>query len=306
MAGVTDRVFREIVYELAPGLAYTEMISAMALLYANPRTFKMIDFEPHRPLAVQLFGSKPEVMAEAAKVVEARCAPTFIDINMGCPTPKIVSNGDGAALMKRPQLAAEIVEAVASSVQVPVTVKIRAGWDESSINAPEFAKLMVKAGAQAVAVHGRTRSQFYTGTADWEIVRAVAEAVDVPVIGNGDIMDVETAAERLATSGCAGIMIGRGALGNPWLISRARKLIAEGEAPQPPSAQERLEMAINHLQRAVAYEGEEIAVPAMRKHIAWYLKGLRGASEVKTYIQTLKSADEVVAALKEYQAKLAN
>ncbi len=306
MAGVTDRVFREIVYELAPGLAYTEMISAMALLYANPRTFKMLDFEAYRPLAVQLFGSKPEVMAEAAKVVEGRCAPTFIDINMGCPTPKIVSNGDGAALMKRPQLAAQIVDAVANSVQVPVTVKIRAGWDDHNINAPEFAKLMVNAGAQAVAVHGRTRAQFYSGTADWDIIRAVVEAVDVPVIGNGDIDDLQSVRERLATSGCAGIMIGRGALGNPWLISRARKLVADGEAPDPPSVQDRLEMAIRHLNQAVDYQGEAVAVPAMRKHIAWYLKGIRGASELKTYIQTLKSAEEVIAALTEFKAKLPN
>ncbi|MBO8125777.1 MAG: tRNA dihydrouridine synthase DusB [Firmicutes bacterium] len=303
MAGVTDRVFRQIIYELHPGLAYTEMISAMALVYANKRTFNMLNLEPYRPLSVQIFGSDPEVMAKAARIVE-KAQPTFIDINMGCPTPKIVKNGEGSALMKTPDLAAKIVEAVAQAATVPVTVKIRAGWDEDSINAPKFAQKMVEAGAQAVTVHGRTRSQFYSGEADWDIIGEVAQAVDVPVIGNGDISTPLLAEKRLAESGCAGVMIGRGALGNPWLVARCRQYVTDRSCDPEPTYEERIKMACRHLDRAVAYLGEAVAVPQMRKHIAWYLKGMPKVSEVKSRVQTLQSPTEVKRELELYLEEL--
>lgn len=303
MAGVTDRAFREIVYEQYPGPAYTEMISAMALLYANQRTFRMLEVEAYRPLAVQLFGSNPEVMARAAMLV-AKVNPDFLDINMGCPTPKIVKNGEGSALMRNPDQAARIVAAVAKTVDIPVSVKIRSGWDQESINAPQFAAKMVAAGAQLITVHGRTRSQFYSGHADWEVIQAVAETVSVPVIGNGDIDSLETAIDRLNNYGCSGIMIGRHSLGNPWLVARIRRYFAEGVVIPEPTWEERLEVMLQHLKRAVTYYGAEIAVRQMRKHLAWYLKGLPDTGAIKAEIQRATTVEETKHILQSYQETL--
>lgn len=303
MAGVTDRVFREIVFEETPGLAYTEMISAMALLYANSRTFQMLEVESYRPLAIQLFGSDPEIMAKAVVLVE-RYNPTFIDVNMGCPTPKIVKNGEGSALMRNPELAARIVDAMARQTTLPISVKFRAGWDETSINAPEFARKMVEAGAQIVTVHGRTRSQFYSGRADWEIIKAVVDAVSVPVIGNGDIDSPAMAKNRLEESGCAGIMIGRGSLGNPWLVGRCRRYLEQGISEPEPTWEERIQMLLTHLLRAVEAYGADVAVPQMRKHMAWYLKGLPGASGIKGLLQQVNQVAEVQQILASYREEI--
>ncbi|ABO48721.1 tRNA-U20-dihydrouridine synthase [Desulforamulus reducens MI-1] len=294
MAGVTDRAYRILAREQGCGLAVTEMISDLALLYANPRTYRMLDFRGETvPLSVQIFGSNPESMGKAAAIVVERGA-TIVDINMGCPTPKIVKNNEGSALMKTPQLAAKIVEAVVKSVPaVPVTVKIRKGWDEQSVNAVEFARLVEAAGASAVAVHGRTRSQFYSGKADWESIRKVKEALKIPVIGNGDIWCARDAAKMLELTGCDGVMVGRGAMGNPWIFREIVYYLKTGMELPCPSAQERVETAIRHLQLMVESKGEEVAVFEMRKHAAWYTKGMRGAARIRETINKSQSKKEI-------------
>jgi nifR3 family TIM-barrel protein len=284
MAGVTDRAYRILAREHGCGLVYTEMISDQALIYGNPKTNILLDCRGERgPIAVQIFGSNVEYMARAAEIVAGRGAD-IIDINMGCPTPKIVKNGEGSALMKNPELAARIVEAVVSRVNCPVTVKMRKGWDEESVNAVELARLVVEAGARAVAVHGRTRSQFYSGQADWEIIKQVREAVDVPVIGNGDVRSPGDAALMLARTGCHGVMIGRAAMGNPWIFSRTVHYLATGELMPGPTPEMRRETAVRHYKLLVETKGEDVANREMRKHLAWYTKGLRGAARLRERI----------------------
>lgn len=291
MAGVTDRAFRILAAEHGCGLVYTEMISDQALIYGNPKTNILLDCRGERgPVGMQIFGSQPEYMARAAEIVAGRGA-TVIDINMGCPTPKIVKNGEGAALMRNPALAAEIVAAVAERVNCPVTVKIRKGWDVDSVNAVEFAGLMVQAGAAAVAVHGRTRSQFYSGRADWDIIRRVREAVEVPVIGNGDVHGPEDAARMLEETGCQGVMIGRAAMGNPWIFSRVRHYLATGELLPDPTPEERRQTAVRHYELLAETKGEDIANREMRKHLAWYTRGLRGAARLRERINRGCSRD---------------
>lgn len=296
LAGISDKAFRLIAREHGCQMLYTEMISDKGLIYNNERTLKMLDFSGEDyPVAVQLFGSEPETMAEAAQIVVEHGA-ALVDINMGCPTPKIVKNGEGAALMRNPELAFRIVEKVVQAVKVPVTVKMRKGWDESHVNAVEMAQGVVEAGAQAVTIHGRTRDQFYTGKADWEIIARVVEAVSVPVIGNGDIFSPADAKRMLEETGCSAVMIGRGSLGNPWIFSRTIAFLQGQELPEP-TIEERVNTAIRHLKLAVKFKGEAVGVREMRKHLAWYLKGGKGAARYREEINRQEKMDAVIALL---------
>jgi nifR3 family TIM-barrel protein len=293
MAGVTDRAYRILAREAGCGLVFTEMISDQALIYGNPRTRIILEHGGEKgPLAVQIFGSNPDCMARAAEIVAGEGAD-IIDINMGCPTPKIVKNGEGAALMKNPELAAEIVSRVAARVNVPVTVKMRKGWDDDHVNAVELARLVEAAGAAAVTVHGRTRAQFYSGQADWDIIRRVKEAVGIPVIGNGDVRTPLDARRMLEETGCDGVMIGRASMGNPWIFSRTVHYLATGELLPEPTWEEKIRTALRHLDLLVALKGEHIGVLEMRKHAAWYLKGLRGAARLREKINRAGSVQEM-------------
>ena len=304
MAGVTDFPFRQIVKEMGCGLVYTEMVSAKGLVYGNQRTENLLDFEHDGiPVSIQLFGSEPDIMAQAAGLV-AKKRPAIIDINMGCPTPKIVNNGDGSALMKTPQLAGEIVSAMVEAVDVPITVKIRKGWDEENINAVQIAKICAENGTMAIAVHGRTRKQFYSGKADWEIIRQVKEAVDIPVIGNGDIFSVEDAYKMLEFTSCDAVMVGRGCRGNPWIFHQISHFFKTGEIVSPFSAWEKIEQAIEHFKRHIAYRGEKMGIPQMRKHLAWYVKGLPECTKIKDLIFKLQDYNEIITALEKYQKTL--
>lgn len=284
MAGVTDKPFRALARELGCDLAFTEMISGKAIEFKNPRTWDMLDIEGESPIGVQLFGSCPQVLSAAAKVAEAEGA-NLVDINMGCPVPKIVGNGEGAALMRNPQLAEAIVRQVAAAVSIPVTVKIRAGWDKNSVNAPSLAERLAAAGAAAITVHGRTREQMYSGQANWGIIAQTVRAVDIPVIGNGDIWSGRDALAMQEQTGCAGIMLARGILGNPWLFAEVKAAL-QGRVYQPPSLEQRIQMSLRHLRMELAYRGQDRGVLFMRKHLAWYLKGLPGTAALKGEIFT--------------------
>ncbi|OPY57599.1 MAG: tRNA-dihydrouridine synthase C [Pelotomaculum sp. PtaU1.Bin035] len=293
MAGVTDKAYRVIAKEAGCGLVCTEMVSDQALLYGNPKTCGLLNITGETgPVSVQIFGSDPDYMAGAAEIAEARGAD-IIDINMGCPTPKIVKNGEGSALMKDPGKAAKIVRAVAGRVKTPVSVKMRKGWDENSVNAVDLAKLAVDAGAVALTVHGRTRSQFFTGKADWEIIAAVKKTVDVPVIGNGDIWQPGDALLMMEQTGCDGVMIGRAALGNPWMFSRTIYFLKTGGSLPGPTPEERVKTLLRHLSLLIEYKGETVAVREMRKHAAWYTKGLRGAAKLRDRINKAGSKEEL-------------
>lgn len=301
MAGFTDKAYRILAKRAGCGLVFTEMVSSEAVCYGNAKTFALFDLQGEPwPVAVQIFGSSPERMAEAARVV-VRHGAAVVDINMGCPTPKIVKNGEGCALMRDLSRAAEIIRAVCEAVSVPVTVKMRKGWSEEEVTAPELAALAEENGAAAVTVHGRTRDQFYSGRADWGIIRRVKESVRIPVIGNGDIWSPEDARRMLEETGCDGVMIGRGSLGNPWIFSRTVRYLETGELLPPPSPVERLEAALEHFELAVSLKGPEIAVPQMRKHLAWYLKGLPGAAARRAAVNSAKTPEEVRSLLEEYR-----
>jgi tRNA-dihydrouridine synthase B len=289
MAGVTDLPFRLLAKELGCSLLYSEMVSDKGLLHNNCHTLDMLRIDDReRPVAVQIFGSEPAPMAAAARIV-ARAGADIVDINMGCPTPKIVKNGEGSALMRRQELARAIIAAVAEAVTVPVTVKIRKGWDEASVNAVEIAALAEQAGAAAIAVHGRTREQFYAGQADWDIIRRVKERVSIPVIGNGDVRTPEDAARLLAYTGCDAVMVGRAAQGNPWIFRQIGQYLANGRTPPPPSLAERLEVLARHLDMLIAHKGEHIAIMEMRRHAAWYTKGLPHAAEIRLRLNQAES-----------------
>lgn len=299
MAGVTDKAFRLLLRKQGCGLIITEMVSAKALTYSNKNTFRLLDLSGEEgPIAVQLFGSEPEVMAAGARfAVDAGAA--IVDINMGCPTPKIVKNGEGSALMKDVPLASEIVRAVRKAVDVPVTVKIRKGWDAGSVNAVELAIALEEAGAAAVAVHGRTRDQFYSGTADWDIIARVKDAVSVPVIGNGDIRSPQDAQKMLDRTGCDAIMIARASMGNPWIFSRTIAYVEEGKVLLEPDLKERMDMALEHLNLVVRFKGEKVGLLEMRKHLAWYTKGFRGAARIRERINKIDRLDDMVNLLEE-------
>lgn len=294
MAGVTDKGFRIIVKEKGCGLIYTEMVSAKALTYKNERTFSLIDLRHEvGPVSVQLFGSDPAIMAEAAMIVEAHGAD-IIDINMGCPVPKVVKNNEGSALMGNPHLAASIVKRMVERVKIPVTVKIRKGWDENNINGVSFAQRMEDSGAAAVAIHGRTRSQYYSGQADWDIIKEIKNVLQVPVIGNGDIFSPQDGLRMLQETGCDGIMVGRGAMGNPWIFPQLTELLLSGTVIPGPSLEERIDTAVRHGELAVKFsQSEERAIKEMRKHIAWYFKGLPHGARMRDSVNKLCTLQEI-------------
>jgi tRNA-dihydrouridine synthase B len=297
MAGVTDVAFRLLAKEMGCGLVYSEMISEKGLLYQNCHTLDILKIdEQERPVAVQIFGSNPEGMAAAAKIVEQSGAD-IIDINMGCPTLKIVKNGEGSALMRQPELAYQIMASVAQAVAVPVTVKFRKGWDDSSVNAVTMAQLAQRAGLAAVAIHGRTREQFYAGQADWSIISAVKNSISIPVIGNGDIRSPEDAQRMLTETGCDGIMVGRGAQGNPWIFRQILHYLSTGEHLLPPSIDERINILLRHMAMLVAYKGEYVGIREMRRHAAWYTKGLRHSAELRLKFNQAVSQEDFAGVL---------
>lgn len=301
MAGVTDLPFRVICRRHSCGMTVSEMVSAKGLIYKNVKTTEMLRIDPEeRPTAIQLFGSVPSELAEAAKMVEASGAD-IIDFNMGCPVPKIVNNGEGSALMKNPQLAYEVLAAMVEAVKIPVTVKFRAGWDENNINAVEIAQLAEKAGVAAVAVHGRTRKQFYEGKADWSVIADVKRAVKIPVFGNGDIHTVADGLRMLEETHCDGLMVGRGADGNPWLFSRLKAALAGEPIPEEPSLEERLQQVQEHLRMLVDFKGEYIAVKEMRRHVCTYLKGMPKAAEYRSRFHQMDTEAQFLELLQVYK-----
>ena len=303
MAGVTDLAFRLICKEYGSGLLYTEMINAKALCYDDEKTKGMLKIEEEEhPVAVQIFGSEPEFIAGATEILNEH-SNEILDINMGCPAPKVVKNGDGSALMKTPQLAAKVIEAAAKKSKKPVTVKFRKGWDDDSINAVEFAKMAEASGAQAITIHGRTRAQYYSGTADWDIIEEIKNVVKIPVIGNGDIVTIEDAINIRKKTGCDAIMIGRGAQGNPWIFNRINHYMKTGEILPEPTSEEKIRTAIKHFNLAIKEDGEYVAVREMRKHLGWYLKGMKKSARLRDEINKLESADEVVGRLEAYIAE---
>ena len=299
-AGVTDLPFRLICKEQDCGMLYTEMVNAKALCYDDQNTKKMLKIEEEEhPVAIQIFGSDPEYMGGAAKILNSY-PNEILDINMGCPAPKVVKNGDGSALLKNPELAAKVLKAVVGNSEKPVTLKIRKGWDDTCINAVEIAKIAEDCGISAIAIHGRTREQYYSGKADWDIIRQVKENVSIPVIGNGDVFEVEDAINMLNQTNCDAIMIGRGAQGNPWIFKRINHYMQTGEILPEPTLEEKINTAKKHLKLAVEEHGEYVAVREMRKHIAWYLKGLRNSARVRDEINKIESYEEVVNKLESY------
>lgn len=305
MAGVTDLAFRQICREHGAGLTVTEMASAKALEYGDKKTPRLLRLAPgEHPASAQIFGSDPACMARSAKRALELSGCDIIDINMGCPAPKIVGNGDGSALMKSPDLAARIVAAVKQAVSVPVTVKFRMGWDAQSVNCVEFARLCEQAGADMVAVHGRTRSQQYSGTANWDIIRAVKEAVSIPVAANGDVFAPQDVPRILAHTGADFVMIGRGSLGDPWIFERAHALMQTGVLPPLPPFAERIDTAVRQIELAVADKGERVALLEARKHVNWYLKGVSHVRDFKKRISALTRLDELYALADEMKTQI--
>ena len=299
MAGVTDLPFRLLCKEQGAGLLCMEMVSAKAIQYNNKNTRALLEIHPEEePVSLQLFGSDPDVISEIAKQIE-ELPFAILDINMGCPVPKIVRNGEGSALMNQPKLVHEIVSKTVKAIQKPVTVKIRKGFDDTSINAVEIAKIIEDAGAAAVAVHGRTREQYYSGKADWDIIRQVKEAVSNPVIGNGDVVSGESAISMMKQTGCDGVMIGRGAQGNPWIFSELLEYEKTGIMPERPSNEALKEMMLRHARMQIRFKGAYLGIREMRKHVAWYTTGLPNSAKLRGEINAVESYEELEELLNE-------
>ncbi|SHF07428.1 tRNA dihydrouridine synthase DusB [Caloramator proteoclasticus] len=304
MAGVTDKAFRVLCKEYGAGLVYTEMVSSKGLYYGSQRTEFMLDIDSREaPAVVQIFGSDADIMGFMAEKISEKEEVAFIDINMGCPAPKIVKNKEGSYLMKEPELAKRIVKKVVEKSKKPVTVKIRKGWDENSVNAVEFAKMLEDCGVSAIAIHGRTRSQMYEGKADWDIIKKVKESVNIPVIGNGDVVTCQDAKRLLEHTNCDAIMIGRGALGNPWIFKKVVTYLKEGIILDDPNPQEKIELAIRHLEMMYEFKGQR-GVIEMRKHIAWYLKGLKNATVIRDMVNRIEAKEEIIKLLESYKGTI--
>lgn len=306
MAGISNTAYRQIIKKMGAGLIFAEMVSDKALVYGSEKTFdllKMSDME--RPIAQQIFGSDVNSFVKAAKLVEDKMHPDIIDINMGCPVPKVaIKSQAGSALLKNPDKIKEIVSAVVKAVSVPVTVKIRSGWDANSVNAVEVAKVIEEAGASAITVHGRTRAQGYSGNADWNIIKQVKEMVSIPVIGNGDVTSAEKAKEMLDFTGCDAVMIGRGVLGNPWLINECVSYLESGIIPLKPSAREKIEMLKRHYQLLVDSTSEKQAILEIRTHALWYIKGMPKSAYIKNEICKTKNSEDLFKILNDYLGDL--
>ncbi len=306
MAGVTDLPFRLLCKEQGADLTYTEMVSAKGIYYNNKNTESLITIdEKECPVALQLFGSDPQIMSEMAKRLCEENRPfDIVDVNMGCPVPKVTGNGEGSALMKTPELAAKIVSAIVQAIDKPVTVKIRKGFEKEEDTAVEFAKRLEAAGAAAIAIHGRTREQYYSGKADWDCIRRVKEAVSVPVIGSGDVFTPEDAKAMLTETGCDGIMLARGVRGNPWLFSQIKTYLETGEKPKQPTVEELVEMILRHGQMQLAFKGEYLGIREMRKHVAWYTSGYPESAALRRQVNEIETMGGLVALLEKYQQQI--
>lgn len=308
MAGVTDLAFRLMCKEMDAGLLYTEMVSTKALFYGDKKTDMIMEIkEDEKPVALQIFGSDPRIMARVTdENLSNKDDFKFIDINMGCPAPKIVKNGDGSALMKQPSLVREIVREVVNASNKPVTVKIRKGWDDNHQNAVQIAKIIESAGAAAITIHGRTREEYYSGLADWEMIKNVKDSVSIPVVGNGDIFEPEDALKMIEKTNCDAVMIGRGARGNPWIFKRTAHLLKTGELLPAPTDKEKIDMSLKHLDLLFKVKPERMAIREMRKHIAWYIKGIKGSAEMRDKINRVDQRCELEETLLKYKDELEN
>lgn len=306
MAGISNMTFRRICKTMGASLVVAEMVSDKAITYGNEKTFELLKMnDDERPISQQIFGSDINSFVEAAKIVEEKMHPDIIDINMGCPVPKVaIKNQAGSALLKNPEKVGEIVKAVVNAVNVPITVKIRSGWDANSINAVEIAKICEKNGASAITVHARTRAQGYSGKADWNVIKEVVQSVSIPVIGNGDILSCYDAKMMLDETGCTAVMIGRGLLGNPWLIKECKNYLENGLEPVKISYDEKLDMMEYHLDKLCEDKGERAAVLEMRMHLLNYLKGMPDASNIKNLVCKGKSKEEIINILEDYRNQI--
>jgi nifR3 family TIM-barrel protein len=305
MAGVCNPAFRLIAKEFGVGLVCAEMVSDKAIVHKNERTLQMLYVDDReKPLSLQIFGGDVETLVEAAKVVDRHTNADIIDINMGCPVPKITKCDAGARWLLKPDKIEEMIAAVVKAVNKPVTVKMRIGWDDEHVYAVQNAKAVENGGGQAVAVHGRTRVQMYSGVANWDIIKEVKQAVSIPVIGNGDVFTPEDAKRMLDHTGCDAVMIGRAALGNPWMLYRTIEYLTNGTLPPDPTAAEKIRIAILHMDRLITLKGESIAVKEMRKHMAWYLKGLTGSARIKDVLMELTERDKMANVLNDYVVHL--